>query len=177
MIIPAEHLKTIERTGLGKHAFSRLRYDTVTGEDNEDFVLNQDMYRGSSILLAEDNFGCGSSREHAPWALLDLGIQCIVSTSFADIFFNNCFKNGILPISVSQEELDALMAAADQGVEVHVDLKAKKIQYLDSSISFDVEEFRRHCLMNGLDDIALTLQKVKEIDRFEETMTKTKPWL
>lgn len=177
MIIPAEHLKTIERSGLGKYAFSRLRYDSETGQEVDEFVLNQSMYRNSSILLAEDNFGCGSSREHAPWALLDLGIKCIVSTSFADIFYNNCFKNGILPISVSEKQLDDLMIAADNGVEVHVDLEKQMIQYLDTTISFDVEEFRRHCLLNGLDDIALTLKKSTDIDAFEQHMSSQRPWL
>jgi 3-isopropylmalate dehydratase small subunit len=183
MIIPAEYLKTIKRTGLGVHAFSRIRYDTAaTGErvERADFVLNQEAYRGSSILLAGDNFGCGSSREHAPWALLDAGIRCVISTSFADIFFNNCFKNGILPVVVSDDDLEALMLEAEAGGEIEVDLERQAIVRKGdgvSDIAFEVEEFRRHCLLNGLDDIGLTLQSEADITAFEERMVANTPWL
>merc|ERR1712224_127671 len=166
----------------GIHAFSRLRYDAQTGDEREDFVLNQGPYRGTSILIAGDNFGCGSSREHAPWALLDMGIRCVISTSFADIFFNNCFKNGILPVCVSPQELEALMLIAENGVELTVDLEEQSIYRVDNSsadlcekIAFEVEPFRRHCLLNGLDDIGLTLQHEADISKFEAKMEKRNP--
>jgi 3-isopropylmalate dehydratase len=179
MIIPAEFLKTVERTGLGKHAFSRMRYDANTGDEVADFVLNKDAYRGSSILIAGDNFGCGSSREHAPWALLDMGIRCVISTSFADIFYNNCFKNGILPICVNQETLERLMQDAEAGKSITVDLESQTIttDADNADVSFDVEPFRRHCLMNGLDDIGLTLAHEAAITSFEKDMQTNAPWL
>jgi 3-isopropylmalate/(R)-2-methylmalate dehydratase small subunit len=179
MIIPKLHLRTIKRTGLGKVVFDELRFHT-DGSEKPEFILNQEPYRGAKILIAGDNFGCGSSREHAPWALLDYGIRCIISTSFADIFYNNCFKNGILPIAVSQAELDTLMAdAADRDNPVFtVDLDAKTItRPQGESIRFNIDDFRRDCLLNGLDDIGLTLQKVDKIDAFEAAQRQQQPWL
>jgi 3-isopropylmalate/(R)-2-methylmalate dehydratase small subunit len=179
MIIPKLHLRTIKRTGLGKVVFDELRFHT-DGSEKPEFILNQEPYRGAKLLIAGDNFGCGSSREHAPWALLDYGIRCIISTSFADIFYNNCFKNGILPIAVSQAELDTLMAdAADRDNPVFtVDLDAKTItRPQGESIRFNIDDFRRDCLLNGLDDIGLTLQKVDKIDAFEAVQRQQQPWL
>jgi len=178
MIIPKDYLKTIKRTGLGKGLFSEMRYNE-DGTENPDFVLNKPAYRNTKILVAGDNFGCGSSREHAPWALMDFGIRCVISTSFADIFYNNCFKNGILPIVVSQEDLDKLMDDAERGANatVTVDLEAKEIRGPDGGvIHFDLDEFKRHCLLNGLDDIALTLEKGPAIDGFEKAYADTRPW-
>jgi 3-isopropylmalate/(R)-2-methylmalate dehydratase small subunit len=179
MIIPKLHLRTIKRTGLGKVVFDELRFHT-DGSEKPEFILNQEPYRGAKLLIAGDNFGCGSSREHAPWALLDYGIRCIISTSFADIFYNNCFKNGILPIAVSQAELDTLMAdAADRDNPVFtVDLDAKTITRPQGErIRFNIDDFRRDCLLNGLDDIGLTLQKVDKIDAFEAAQRQQQPWL
>jgi 3-isopropylmalate/(R)-2-methylmalate dehydratase small subunit len=179
MIIPKLHLRTIKRTGLGKVVFDELRFHT-DGSEKPEFILNQEPYRGAKILIAGDNFGCGSSREHAPWALLDYGIRCIISTSFADIFYNNCFKNGILPIAVSQAELDTLMAdAADRDNPVFtVDLDAKTITRPQGErIRFNIDDFRRDCLLNGLDEIGLTLQKVDKIDAFEAAQRQQQPWL
>jgi len=176
MIIPKQYLKTIARTGLGKGLFSEMRY-TEDGGENPDFVLNRAPYRSASILIAGDNFGCGSSREHAPWALLDFGLKCIISTSFADIFYNNCFKNGILPVKVSQSELDQLMEVAQRGVELSVDLVAQEISNGQGvKITFDIEPFRKHCLLNGLDDIGLTLQKADKIDAFEARTATSRSW-
>ncbi len=178
-IIPKLHLRTIKRTGLGKVVFDELRFNT-DGSEKPDFVLNQEPYRGANILVAGDNFGCGSSREHAPWALLDFGIRCIISTSFADIFYNNCFKNGILPIAVAQEELDVLMRdAADRDNPVlTIDLEATEITRPNGlKISFIIDAFRRDCLLNGLDDIGLTMQKVDKIDAFEAVQRQQQPWL
>ena len=178
MIIPKDYLKTIKRTGLGTGLFAEMRYNE-DGSENPDFVLNKPAYRNAQILVAGDNFGCGSSREHAPWALLDFGIRCVISTSFADIFYNNCFKNGILPIKVSQEELDKLMDDAERGSNavLSVDLEAMEIRGPDGGvISFDLDEFRRHCLLNGLDDIGLTMAKAPSIDRFEQKNTESRPW-
>ena len=178
MIIPKQYLKTIARTGLGKGLFSEMRYKE-DGSENPDFVLNQPAYRKAQILVAEDNFGCGSSREHAPWALLDFGVRCVISTSFADIFYNNCFKNGILPIKVSQEELDKLMDDAERGsnATLTVDLEAMEIRGPDGGvITFELDPFKRHCLLNGLDDIGLTLEKASAIDTFEKTSAETRPW-
>ena len=161
MIIPKDYLKTIERTGLGKGLFAELRLNE-DGSENPDFVLNKPAYRKAQILVAGDNFGCGSSREHAPWALLDFGIRCVISTSFADIFYNNCFKNGILPIKVSPDELEKLLDDASRGANatLTVDLEEMEIRGPDGGrIAFDLDEFRRHCLLNGLDDIALTMEK------------------
>jgi 3-isopropylmalate/(R)-2-methylmalate dehydratase small subunit len=178
MIIPKDYLKTIKRTGLGKGLFAEMR-DLDDGADNPDFVLNKPAYRKAQILVAGDNFGCGSSREHAPWALLDFGIRCVISTSFADIFYNNCFKNGILPVVVSPEDLEKLLDDASRGANatLTVDLEAMEIRGPDGGvIKFDLDEFRRHCLLNGLDDIGLTLQKSKSIDSFEKSYAESRPW-
>jgi 3-isopropylmalate/(R)-2-methylmalate dehydratase small subunit len=179
MIIPKLHLRTIKRTGLGKVVFDELRFNT-DGSEKPEFILNQKPYRGANILVAGDNFGCGSSREHAPWALLDFGIRCIISTSFADIFYNNCFKNGILPITVSQEELDVLIADASdpENPVLMVDLEAMEItRPQGSTLHFRIDDFRRDCLLNGLDDIGLTLQKVDKVDAFEAVQRQQQPWL
>jgi len=179
MIIPKQYLKTIERTGLGKGLFSEMRY-AEDGSDNPDFVLNRPAYRQAEILVAGDNFGCGSSREHAPWALLDFGIRCVISTSFADIFYNNCFKNGILPIVVKPEELALLMDDAARGANarVTIDLEAQEIRGPDGgSIAFDIDPFRKHCLINGLDDIGLTMEKKPSIESHEAKIATTQPWV
>ncbi|MCR6501505.1 3-isopropylmalate dehydratase small subunit [Shinella sp. CPCC 101442] len=178
MIIPKDYLKTIKRTGLGKGLFAEARFHE-DGSVNEDFVLNKPAYQNASILVAGDNFGCGSSREHAPWALLDFGIRCVISTSFADIFYNNCFKNGILPIVVSQDDLDKLMDDASRGSNaiLTVDLETQEITGPDGGrITFDIDAFRRHCLLNGLDDIGLTLEKATAIDSFEKQNASSRPW-
>ena len=178
MIIPKDYLKTIKRTGLGKGLFAEARFHE-DGSPNEDFVLNKPAYQNATILVAGDNFGCGSSREHAPWALLDFGIRCVISTSFADIFYNNCFKNGILPIVVSQDDLDKLMDDASRGSNaiLTVDLEAQEITGPDGGrIGFEIDAFRRHCLLNGLDDIGLTLEKVTSIDSFEKQNASIRPW-
>ncbi len=177
MIIPKQYLKTIKRTGLGTALFAEMRYNE-DGSENPDFVLNQPAYRKSEILVAGDNFGCGSSREHAPWALLDFGIRCVISTSFADIFYNNCFKNGILPIVVSPEDLEKLFDDADRGsnATLTVDLAKQEISGPDGgTVTFDIDPFRKHCLMNGLDDIGLTLEKATKIEAFEEKL-KQRAW-
>lgn len=178
MIIPKQYLKTIKRTGLGTALFSEMRYDE-DGSENPDFVLNKPAYRNTKILVAGDNFGCGSSREHAPWALLDFGIRCVISTSFADIFYNNSFKNGILPIQVTQEQLDMLMDDASRGSNstLTVDLESQTIKGPDGGeIHFDIDPFRKHCLMNGLDDIGLTMEKAPKIDNFEAETAESRPW-
>jgi 3-isopropylmalate/(R)-2-methylmalate dehydratase small subunit len=178
MIIPKDYLKTIERTGLGTGLFAELRYND-DGSENKDFVLNQPAYRKAQILVAGDNFGCGSSREHAPWALLDFGIRCVISTSFADIFFNNCFKNGILPVTVSKEDLAKLMDDAERGANatITVDLASQEIHGPDGgTVKFEVDAFRKHCLLNGLDDIGLTLEKHDRIVRYEEQAALARPW-
>ena len=178
MIIPKQFLKTIQRSGLGKNLFDEMRFDRE-GNEIADFVLNQPAYRRAEILVAGDNFGCGSSREHAPWALLDFGIRCVVSTSFADIFFNNCFKNGILPIVLPQEQVDVLMADAKRGANARqtVDLAAQTITTSDGQVfPFTVDAHRKHCLMNGLDDIGLTLEKAAAIDSFEAKQATLRPW-
>jgi 3-isopropylmalate/(R)-2-methylmalate dehydratase small subunit len=177
MIIPKQYLKTIKRTGLGTALFSEMRYKE-DGSENPDFVLNQPAYRKSEILVAGDNFGCGSSREHAPWALLDFGIRCVISTSFADIFYNNCFKNGILPIVVSQEDLEKLFDDADRGsnATLTVDLVNQTIKGPDGGeVRFEIDPFRKHCLLNGLDDIGLTMEKSTKIDAYEEKL-KGRAW-
>jgi len=178
MIIPKQFLKTIKRSGLGIHAFDEMRYDD-DGNEIPDFVLNQAAYRDASILIAGDNFGCGSSREHAPWALSDFGIKVVVSTSFADIFFNNCFKNGMLPIVLPQEHVDLLMKDAEKGANARVDVNLED-QTITSSdgdvIKFDIDPFRKHCLLNGLDDIGLTLEKAASIDSFEAKANASRPW-
>ena len=179
MIIPKQFLKTIKRTGLGSALFHELRTD-AEGNEDPSFVLNQPAYKDAEILVAGDNFGCGSSREHAPWALLDYGIRCVISTSFADIFYNNCFKNGILPIRVSQEELDQLFDDAERGANatVTVDLEAQEIRGPDGGvIHFEIDPFRKHCLLNGLDDIGLTLEKADTISAFEAKTSERHPWL
>lgn len=178
MIIPKDYLKTIRRTGLGKGLFAEMRY-REDGSENPDFVLNRPAYRNAKILIAGDNFGCGSSREHAPWALLDFGIRCVISTSFADIFYNNCFKNGILPITVSPEDLQKLLDDAERGANatLTVDLEAQEIHGPDGgTIRFEVDAFKRHCLLNGLDDIGLTMQKQEEIVNFEKRYAEARPW-
>ena len=178
-LIPKQFLKTIKRTGLGKYLFNEIRFN-ADGSENEDFVLNKPAYRDASILVAGDNFGCGSSREHAPWALLDYGVKCVISTSFADIFFNNCFKNGILPIVVSKEELDQLMDDADNGANsvLDIDLENQHIGRPNGEkINFEIDEFRKHCLINGLDDIGLTMQKRSNIDSFEKKRETEQPWI
>ena len=179
MIIPKQYLKTIERTGLGKGLFSEMRY-REDGSENPDFVLNKPAYRKAQILVAEDNFGCGSSREHAPWALLDFGIRCVISTSFADIFYNNCFKNGILPIIVSKEDLAKLMDDAQRGANatLTVDLPAQEIRGPDGgTVKFDLDPFRKHCLLEGLDDIGLTMVKESAIDAYEAKARARHAWL
>jgi 3-isopropylmalate/(R)-2-methylmalate dehydratase small subunit len=179
MIIPKQYLKTIKRTGLGKALFAEMRYDQA-GKENADFVLNKPAYRSAKILVSGDNFGCGSSREHAPWALLDFGIRCVVATNFADIFYNNCFKNGILPIRLPQADVDKLMDDARRGANatVTVDLAKQEITGPDGGmIKFDIDPHRKHCLLNGLDDIALTLEKGKAIDTFEAKTKERQPWL
>ncbi|MPL60948.1 3-isopropylmalate dehydratase small subunit [Rhodobacter sp. 140A] len=179
MIIPKGFLKTIKRTGLGVHAFDEMRYN-LDGTEKPDFVLNKPQYRNAEILVTGDNFGCGSSREHAPWALADFGIKAIVSTSFADIFFNNCFKNGMLPIVLPQEQVDLLMKDAEKGsnARMTVDLEAQEITTSDGVvIPFEIDPFKKHCLLNGLDDIGLTLEKVAAIDTFESQAAQSRPWV
>ncbi|MBM3635613.1 MAG: 3-isopropylmalate dehydratase small subunit [Alphaproteobacteria bacterium] len=178
MIIPKQYLKTIKRTGLGTGLFSEMRYKE-DGSDNPDFVLNKPAYRKAEILVAGDNFGCGSSREHAPWALLDFGIRCVISTSFADIFYNNCFKNGILPITVFQADLDKLIDDARRGANatMTIDLPAQEIRGPDGGVvRFEIDAFRKHCLINGLDDIGLTMEKANAIADFEKQNANARPW-
>jgi 3-isopropylmalate/(R)-2-methylmalate dehydratase small subunit len=179
MIIPKMFLKSIQRTGFGKNLFDEMRFNR-DGSEVADFVLNQPKYRKTEILIAGDNFGCGSSREHAPWAIADFGIKCVVSTSFADIFFNNCFKNGILPVVLPQEQVDLLMADAERGenARMTVDLEAQEITTSDGDvIKFDVDPHRKHCLMEGLDDIGQTMQKEAYIDAFEAKANAQRPWV
>jgi len=178
-IIPKQYLKTIERTGLGKGLFSELRYND-DGTENEDFVLNKSQYRNAKILVAGDNFGCGSSREHAPWALLDYGIKVVISTSFADIFYNNCFKNGMLPIVLDETEVSLLMEETERGsnATLTVDLESQEITTSDGNkINFKIDKFLKHCLLNGLDDIALTLEKNSEIGSYEDKIKSQRPWV
>ena len=179
MIIPKQFLKTIKRSGLGINAFAEMRYK-ADGSEVEDFVLNRPAYRESSILVAGDNFGCGSSREHAPWALSDFGIKCIISTSFADIFYNNSFKNGLLPIKVTADQREALMADAKDkdNPELEIDLPSQEIRRPNGAvIKFEIDPFRKKCLLQGLDDIGLTMQKSNEIENFETKMSSERPWL
>ncbi len=177
MIIPKQFLKTIKRSGLGKNLFHELRYD-IQGNTKNDFVLNWDPYKTSRILITGANFGCGSSREHAPWSLLDFGFKSIIAPSFADIFYNNCFKNGILPIKLDQQNVDILMNEADNKNDVSVDLENQKITYQnDKTIEFEIDAFRKKCLLEGLDDIGLTLQKNKKIDVHEEKIHNIQPWI
>jgi 3-isopropylmalate/(R)-2-methylmalate dehydratase small subunit len=178
MIIPKQFLKTIKRTGLGKSLFHEMRYDEK-GKENPDFVLNKPAYRNAKIIVAGENFGCGSSREHAPWALLDFGIRCVISTSFADIFYNNCFKNGILPAIVSPGDLEKLMDDAGRGANatLTIDLENQEIRGPDGgSVRFEIGPFRKKCLIEGLDDIGLTMQKADKIQSFEESATLARPW-
>ena len=179
MIIPKQYLKTIKRTGLGTGLFSEMRYKD-DGSENPDFVLNKPAYRQAKVLVAGDNFGCGSSREHAPWALMDFGIRCVISTSFADIFYNNCSKNGILPIKVSPEDLEKLFDDADRGANatLTIDLAEQEIRGPDGgTIKFDIDAHRKHCLLNGLDDIGLTKEKDDKIVAFEKKAAQARPWL
>ena len=179
MIIPKQFLKTIKRSGLGVSAFHEMRYN-LDGSDNPDFVLNKDAYKGANILVAGDNFGCGSSREHAPWALLDFGFSCVIAPSFADIFYNNCFKNGILPVVVSEDQLQLLMKDAEKGSNARmvVDLENQQIETSDGEvIAFDLDQHRKHCLINGLDDIGLSMEKIASVDAFEAQMAQSAPWV
>jgi 3-isopropylmalate/(R)-2-methylmalate dehydratase small subunit len=178
MIIPKQYLKTIKRTGLGKGLFAELRY-REDGSENPDFVLNKPAYRNAKILVAGDNFGCGSSREHAPWALLDFGIRCVISTSFADIFYNNCFKNGILPIAVSPEDIEKMFDDAERGANatLTIDLEKQEIYGPDGgTLSFEIDASRKHCLLNGLDDIGLTMEKASAIEAYEKKLAE-RPWI
>ncbi len=179
MIIPKQFLKTIKREGLGKNLFDEMRFDD-DGNEIPDFVLNKPAYREAEILISGENFGCGSSREHAPWAIKDFGIRCVIAPSFADIFYNNCFKNGILPIPLPQEQVDLLMKDAEKGqnARMTVDLEKQEITTSEGEvITFEIDSFKKHCLLNGLDDIGLTLQKAAEIDAFEGTLSQSRPWV
>ena len=177
MIIPKQFLKTIKRSGLGKNLFHELRFD-IQGNIKNDFVLNWDPYKKATILIAGDNFGCGSSREHAPWSLLDFGFKCIVAPSFADIFYNNCFKNGILPIRLDQEKVNKLMTEAKNKNQLTINLDEQKIILADENvIEFDIDPFRKKCLIEGLDDIGLTLQKKDKISKYEEIIKSSHPWI
>ena len=179
MIIPKQFLKTIKRSGLGVNLFDEMRYDD-DGKEIPDFVLNKPAYRNAQILVAGDNFGCGSSREHAPWALLDFGIRCVVSTSFADIFYNNCFKNGILPVVLPAEQVAVLMEDAEKGqnARISIDLESQQVTAADGEVfQFEIDAFKKHCLLNGLDDIGLTMEKAKSIDAFESSAAQARPWV
>jgi|TARA_B100001750_G_scaffold181133_1_gene149677 3-isopropylmalate/(R)-2-methylmalate dehydratase small subunit len=176
MIIPKQFLKTIKRTGLGKNLFFELRYDEK-GNEIKDFILNQEPYNSSKILISGKNFGCGSSREHAPWALLDFGITCVISSSYADIFYNNCFKNGILPIILNEENIKELSEYSNRKEEISIDLREQKIIYGNNEVGFDVDPFKKKCLLEGLDDIALSLEKSDEINSFEKELKNKKPWI
>ena len=176
MIIPKQFLKTIKRTGLGKNLFFELRYDEK-GNEIKDFILNNKPHNNSKILITGKNFGCGSSREHAPWALLDFGITCVISSSYADIFYNNCFKNGILPIVLKEEKIKELSQYSDRKEEISVDLEEQKIIYGNNETKFDIDQFKKKCLLEGLDDIALSLEKSDKISSFENNLKKIKPWL
>ena len=179
MIIPKQFLKTIKRSGLGVNLFDEMRYDD-NGDEIPDFVLNKPSYRSSEIIVAGDNFGCGSSREHAPWAIKDFGIRCVIAPAFADIFYNNCFKNGILPITLPQDQVDVLMKDAEKGANarMEVDLVAQQITTSDGEVfSFEVDEFKKRCLLEGLDDIGQTFQKVAAIDSFEAKASDARPWV
>jgi 3-isopropylmalate/(R)-2-methylmalate dehydratase small subunit len=176
MIIPKQFLKTIKRTGLGKSLFYEMRYDE-NGKINNDFILNKEPYNKSRILLAGKNFGCGSSREHAPWALSDFGIKCVISPSFADIFYNNCFKNGILPIKIDDKVVLELAEYSKRKEEIDINLEKQEIKYGNKVSKFEVDAFKKKCLMEGLDDIALSMEKISQIDNFEKKLIKDKPWL
>ena len=176
MIIPKQFLKTIKRTGLGKNLFYEMRYDQ-SGNLIKDFVLNNDPYNNSKILIAGKNFGCGSSREHAPWALMDFGITCVISSSYADIFYNNCFKNGILPIKITEEEIKEISEYSKRKEEIAVDLLGQKIIFGNKEVKFEIDEFKKKCLIEGLDDIALSLEKSDKINSFEKKIKTSKPWI
>ena len=176
MIIPKQFLKTIKRTGLGKNLFFEMRYDD-NGNEIKDFILNQQPYNKSQILITGKNFGCGSSREHAPWALLDFGITCVISSSFADIFYNNCFKNGILPIILKEEKIKELSEYFKRQEEIEIDLKKQKIVFGNNEIKFEIDQFKKKCLLEGLDDIALSLEKSEKIASFETELKNKKPWI
>jgi 3-isopropylmalate/(R)-2-methylmalate dehydratase small subunit len=176
MIIPKQFLKTIKRTGLGKSLFYEMRYDE-NGKINKDFILNKEPYNKSRILLAGKNFGCGSSREHAPWALSDFGIKCVISSSFADIFYNNCFKNGILPIKIDDKVVLELAEYSKRKEEIEINLEKQEIKYGNKVSKFEVDAFKKKCLIEGLDDIALSMEKISQIDNFEKKLIKDKPWL
>ena len=176
MIIPKQFLKTIKRTGLGKNLFFEMRYDDY-GNEIKDFILNQEPHNQSKILIAGKNFGCGSSREHAPWALLDFGITCVISSSYADIFYSNCFKNGILPITLPEEKIKELSEYSKRKEEISIDLNEEKIIFGNSEIKFDIDPFKKKCLLEGLDDIALSLAKKEKITTFEENLKNNKPWI
>ena len=176
MIIPKQFLKTIKRTGLGKNLFYEMRYDQ-SGNLIKDFVLNNDPYNNSKILITGKNFGCGSSREHAPWALMDFGITCVISSSYADIFYNNCFKNGILPIKISEEEIKEISEYSKRKEEIAVDLLGQKIIFGNKEVKFEIDEFKKKCLIEGLDDIALSLEKSDKINSFEKKIKTSKPWI
>ena len=176
MIIPKQFLKTIKRTGLGKNLFFEMRYDD-NGNEIKDFILNQEPHNKSKILIAGKNFGCGSSREHAPWALLDFGITCVISSSYADIFYSNCFKNGILPIILPEEKIKELSEYSKRKEEISIDLKEEKIVFGNSKINFDIDPFKKRCLLEGLDDIALSLTKKEKINNFEKNLKDNKPWI
>ena len=176
MIIPKQFLKTIKRTGLGKNLFFEMRYDD-NGNEIKDFILNQEPHNQSKILIAGKNFGCGSSREHAPWALLDFGITCVISSSYADIFYSNCFKNGILPITLPEEKIKELSEYSKRKEEISIDLNKEKIIFGNSEIKFDIDPFKKKCLLEGLDDIALSLAKKEKIITFEENLKNNKPWI
>ncbi len=176
MIIPKQFLKTIKRTGLGKNLFYELRYDNK-GNIISDFVLNKEPYKNSKILIAGKNFGCGSSREHAPWALIDFGITCVISSSYADIFYNNCFKNGILPITINDDQVKEISEYANRKEKIFVNLKDQKIIFGNKEISFEIDEFKKKCLIEGLDDIALSLEKSEKISEYENELKIKKPWI
>ena len=176
MIIPKQFLKTIKRTGLGKSLFYEMRYDE-NGKKNDDFILNQEPYNKSKILLAGQNFGCGSSREHAPWALSDFGIKCVISASFADIFYNNCFKNGILPIKIDDKIVAELAEYSERKEQIEISLDKQEIKYGNKVANFELDPFKKKCLMEGLDDIALSMEKISSIDNYEKKLQATKPWV
>jgi len=176
MIIPKQFLKTIKRTGLGKSLFFEMRYKE-NGKKNENFMLNKEPYNSTSILLAGKNFGCGSSREHAPWALLDFGIKCIISLSFADIFYNNCFKNGMLPIILDEKKIQELIKYSERKESIEINLTEQEVLFGNNKIKFEIDPFKKKCLLNGLDDIALSLEKLEKISSYEKKIKKNKPWI
>ena len=176
MIIPKQFLKTIKRTGLGKSLFFEMRYDE-TGKENKEFILNKEPYKNSSILLVGKNFGCGSSREHAPWALLYFGIKCVIGPSFADIFYNNCFKNGMLPIILDEKQIEELIQYSERKENIEINLTEQQIMFGNKRIKFEIDLFKKKCLLNGLDDIALSLEQSEKISSYEKKLSKNKPWL